>query len=449
MKIHLIAIGGSIMHNLALTLQKAGHDVTGSDDEIYDPARSRLSAHGLLPAQMGWDAARLNPSIDLVILGMHARETNPELARAHELEIPVLSFPAFVYAQSKQKQRVVVAGSHGKTTTTSMILHVLRAVERDFDYLVGAQLDGFETMVQLSDAPLIVMEGDEYLSSAEDRVPKIWHYRPQLSIITVLAWDHMNVFPTYRDYLAAFEGFLDRMPDGAQVLYHQEPDLEALLKPYRARLMCTPYRGFGFQLHGGQGHFLLGGQWHPVQVFGAHNMQNMHAAYGILQRLGVSDDQFARAMATFTGAAKRLQVLHEGPTSICYQDFAHAPSKVRATTSAVKQRYPSRRLTACVELHTYSSFNKQFMVQYAGALDAADQAVVYFSKHTLKMKKMPPITDQDITASFGRQDLMVFTEVEALTAYLQGQRWSDHNLLLMSSGTFGGLDHATIWKEED
>ena len=429
------------MHNLAITLQKAGHVVTGSDDEIYEPAHSRLLRYNLLPKAMGWFPDRIHPGLDLVILGMHARANNEELARARNLNIDVQSFPEFVYEHSREKRRVVVAGSHGKTTTTSMILHVLNFINLDFDYLVGAQLEGFETMVKLSGAPFIVLEGDEYLSSAIDRVPKIWHYHPHLTVLTGIAWDHMNVFPTWDQYLEAFTGFLERIPEDGQVWYDGTDNvLQKLILPFQKTLDAKPYLPFESRNVGGIIEVLLANQWIPLQIFGEHNLKNLSAAYLICQELQVSDEAFAEAIPHFTGASKRLQKLVSREGTTWFQDFAHAPSKVKATTSAVKNLHPDRRLTAVVELHTYSSLNKEFLPQYYQSLDAADLAIVFFSPHTLEMKKMPPLQPEDIRFAFDRQDLIVMHDPQILEEWLMTQDWSNHNLLLMSSGTFNGMN---------
>ncbi len=429
------------MHNLAISLQKAGHLVTGSDDEIYEPARGRLEQYSLLPAKEGWNVKRIHKNLDLVIIGMHARKDNPELQKALDQGLKVMSFPAFMYDHSKDKKRIVVAGSHGKTTTTSMILHVLKHESRKFDYLVGAQIDGFETMVGLSDAPIAIMEGDEYLSSPLDPSPKIWHYRPQICVITGIAWDHMNVFPTFEAYLEAFSGFLERSPDGATIIYY-ESDLQLvkLVGNHAGRLSLKPYRAFDHQVEEGRTSILLDGTWLPLQVFGHHNMENLRAAYLVLKTLGITDKGFAKAIISFKGAAKRMQILQEKASSIHYQDFAHAPSKVKASVNAVKTQFPDRRLTACVELHTYSSLNKEFLPQYNGALDNADVAAVYFSHHTLEMKKLPMLSKEDILKAFGREDLQVYTQSGELETFLREQNWHDHNLLMMSSGTFGGIN---------
>ena len=445
MKIHLIAIGGSIMHNLAITLQKAGHLVSGSDDEIYEPARSRLEKYGLLPDTMGWNDRRITDDIDLIVLGMHARKDNPELVQAQALGLRILSFPAFVAEQSRDKTRVVVAGSHGKTSTTSMIMHVLQHAGIQYDYLVGAQLDGFETMVQLSDAPLIIIEGDEYLSSPLDRVPKIWHYQPHMSIITGIAWDHMNVFPTFESYLDAFAVFLQRQASDSTVYYFEDDAwLQKLAADYGDAVHMVPYTRFEHRVKDGRNYLMHEGQEVATSVFGQHNMENLRAAWHVCRELGVTDAHFMEAASTFKGAAKRLQIKRSTQRHITWQDFAHAPSKVRATTRAAKSLYPNRALTACVELHTFSSLNAEFLPQYAGALEAADEAVVYFDKHTLRMKKMPDLGKEEVKSAFKRDDLEIFDNSEELSSYLKSKQWDDHNLLMMSSGRFGGIDLTTI-----
>jgi UDP-N-acetylmuramate: L-alanyl-gamma-D-glutamyl-meso-diaminopimelate ligase len=439
MKIHLIAIGGSIMHNLAITLQKAGHTVTGSDDEIYNPARDRLESHGLLPHSMGWNPSRIDTSIDLIILGMHARIDNPELIKAQEFQIPIMSFPEFVYQQSLDKKRIVVTGSHGKTTTTSMILHVLKIAGFDFDYLVGAQLNGFETMVQVSDAPLLVAEGDEYLSSCLDRKPKILHYRPHIAVITGIAWDHMNVFPTFKSYKDAFSQFLSTMDEGGKVYFDESDEiLTALVRDHGQHLTVKGYRPF--QAKEDEGTMLFDSQEIELDIFGEHNMANLKAAYLVLKDIGITDNQFLDAIGSFKGAAKRLQILVTGDHSALFQDFAHAPSKVKASIKAVKKRFPKRKLTAVLELHTYSSLNKEFLPQYKDTMQDADQGIIFVNDHTLQMKKMAALSDEEITSAFGDHNLRVIREKDPMETLLKSQEWNEHNLLLMTSGTLGGLD---------
>ncbi len=438
MKVHLIATGGAVMHNLSIALHLLGNDVTGSDDEIYNPARDRLAKHGLLPTKMGWDADRITEDLDCIILGMHARINNPELKKAQELKIPIYSFPEFIYEQSKKKKRIVVAGSHGKTTTTSMIMHVLKVCKKAFDYLVGAQLEGFETMVQITDAPVIVLEGDEYLSSPIDRRPKILHYQPHVTIITGIAWDHINVFPTFEGYVGEFQKYVDTMPAGGELYYYgNDAHLPKIAKNTTAKIKSVGYQGFAFEIKNGKTILIKeNGERVPLQIFGQHNLENLKAAYYACKAAGVTEAQFFKAIQTFKGAAKRLQLIKKTKSSEAYRDFAHAPSKVKATVEAFKNQYPKRKLVACVELHTFSSLNKAFLPQYNGAVEAADFAYIFFSEHTLKMKKLPPITKADIQANFGHKRLKVFNHRGELHRALKNHKWANKNLLMMSSGTF-------------
>jgi UDP-N-acetylmuramate: L-alanyl-gamma-D-glutamyl-meso-diaminopimelate ligase len=449
MKVHLIATGGAVMHNLAIALHLLGHEVSGSDDEIYNPARDRLDKYGLLPDKMGWDADRISSDIDCIILGMHARINNPELIRAQELKLPIYSFPEFIYQQSKNKKRVVVAGSHGKTTTTSMIMHVLKVCNKDFDYLVGAQLEGFETMVQITDAPIIVLEGDEYLSSPLDRRPKILHYRPHVVIITGIAWDHINVFPTFEGYVGEFQKFVDTIEqDGHLFYYANDEHLPQIAANTKAKIQTTAYQGFDFEIKEGQT-FLINdaGDQVPLQIFGNHNLENLKAAYYACREVGISDTDFFEAIQSFKGAAKRLQLVKKTERGIFYRDFAHAPSKVKATVAAFKKQYPKRKLVACVELHTFSSLNKDFLPQYEGAVEGADFAYVFFSEHTLKMKKLPPITKEDIQTNFAHKRLKVFNTKGALHRALKNHHWHHKNLLMMSSGTFDRTNYEELAEE--
>ncbi|MBK9015764.1 MAG: peptidoglycan synthetase [Saprospiraceae bacterium] len=441
MRIHLIAMGGAVMHNLALALQKNGHFVTGSDDEIYNPAKDRLQNAGLLPQKFGWFPEKITPDLDFVILGMHARADNPELQKALETGTKVYSFPEYIYQHAKDKKRVVVAGSHGKTTTTSMIMHVLRHAGLAFDYLVGAQLEGFETMVQLSDAPIMVIEGDEYLSSPIDRRPKFLHYRPHIGIITGVAWDHINVFPTYEEYCNQFALMLENMEPGAN-LYYYEPDhdLSNLVKRSTSSIYATPYQALPHRVSSGK---TFAERYKrglvELQVFGNHNLANLAAAYHVCLDLGVSEDQFWEATQTFKGAAKRLQPLVSGAGFSAWLDFAHAPSKARATVEAVRGIHPERKLLACLELHTFSSLDKAFLPLYSKTLAPADVACVFYSPHTLEMKKLPPISAAEIRVAFDHPNLHVFTERADLEAFIKKQNLENTNLLMMSSGNFGGM----------
>jgi len=442
MKIHFISIGGAVMHNLAIALKKAGHEVTGSDDEIYDPARTRLDKVGLLPSNEGWFESNIHSDLDLIILGMHARQGNPELEKALALGIKVQSFPEFIYEQAEGKMRVVVGGSHGKTTTTSMIMHALKESGIDFDYLVGAYLDGFEDMVRISDAPLIVIEGDEYLSSALDRRPKFLHYHPQISILTGIAWDHMNVFPSEENYFSQFEQYLESLPDGAEVYYfNDDSQLSQLAKSHERNISMIPYGRVKYKT-GVDGWSAIDsmGKSYPIGVFGSHNMANMEAARRVCMALGLSEEDFFKSMGGFEGAKKRLQLIAEKKGRFFYQDFAHAPSKVRATVKSFRERFPDGDLCAVVELHTFSSLNKSFLPQYKGALDDANTAVVFFSPHTLSMKKMPPLSTEDIKSNFGREDIEIIHQADELRRTLLERQTPSTHFLMMSSGTFGGTD---------
>jgi UDP-N-acetylmuramate: L-alanyl-gamma-D-glutamyl-meso-diaminopimelate ligase len=440
MQIHLIAIGGSAMHNIALALQSNGHTVSGSDDEIYNPARERLSAAGLLPAQTGWYPDRIHPELDLVILGMHARIDNPELKRAQELNIPVYSYPAYLYHHAAQKQRVVIGGSHGKTTTTSILMHLLLKSNSNFDYLVGAQIEGFQQMVRFSDAPLMVIEGDEYLSSPTDRRPKFLHYHPQLAVLTGIAWDHMNVFPTFENYLDQFRLFIESIPEGGKLFYYeQDAYLPDLVKNYGQHIECVPYHGFEWRVSDGQTQFKWRGSWHSVPLFGQHNMENMMAACLLALELGFTMEELVPLLASFRGASKRLEQKAQNGARTAYLDFAHAPSKVTATLKAVCQQHEPQSVMAVFELHTFSSLNRDFLPQYKQALDGAKRAVVLFSPHTLEMKQMPPLDPAFIKECFGRDDLMVITSRQELEELLKKGEKDCEVLLLMSSGKLDGL----------
>ncbi len=442
MRIHLIAMGGAVMHNLALALQKNGHILSGSDDEIYNPAKDRLEKAGLLPQKFGWHPEKITPDFDFVILGMHAKADNPELLKALELGVKVYSFPEFIFQHAKEKKRAVVAGSHGKTTTTSMIMHVLRNAGLQFDYLVGAQLDGFETMVQLSDAPIMVIEGDEYLSSPLDRRPKFLHYRPHLAIITGVAWDHINVFPTYENYCHQFALLMDNLEKDAKLFFYEpDKDLAGLVNDCKSNIYAIPYLEFLTEKEDGKTVVLSpNGQKNELQIFGNHNLANLAAARLVCLELGVTEEQFWVAAKTFTGAAKRLQNLVTSDSFSAWLDFAHAPSKAKATVAAVRQLNPARKLIACLELHTFSSLDKKFLPLYAGTLNPADIACVFYSPHTLEMKKMPAIAPAEISAAFGHPNLSVFTERADLEDFIKKQNLDNTNLLMMSSGNFGGMD---------
>ena len=412
-KVHFIAIGGSVMHNLAIALHQQGFQITGSDDEIYEPALSRLQSLGLLPAEMGWFPEKINEGLDAVILGMHARKNNPELARAETLGLPIYSYPEYIYQQSLHKQRVVIAGSHGKTTITSMILHVMRVNNRKFDYLVGAQLEGFDTMVKLSsDAPVIIVEGDEYPASPADLSPKFLHYHPHIALISGIAWDHFNIFPTWESYVSQFETLANALPKSGILVFDETDDmLDVIGKNGRPNVRPIPYSAHPHKIVNSQT-FLITSSYGdvPLLVFGEHNMKNISGALAICEELGLTQEQFYRAIQTFKGAANRMETLVRNSQTAVFKDFAHAPSKVEATTKAAKSQFPKRALVACIELHTFSSLNKNFIGQYAHKLEAADVAVVYYNPHTLEHKRLPPISPTDIKIAFAQKNLHIFTD---------------------------------------
>ncbi|MGY8920787.1 MAG: UDP-N-acetylmuramate--L-alanine ligase [Flavobacteriales bacterium] len=446
MRIHFIAIGGSAMHNLAIALHNKGEQVTGSDDEIFDPSRSRLAAKGLLPEQYGWFEDNISSDIDAVILGMHAKQDNIELLRAKALGLTIYSYPEFLYEQSKNKTRVVIGGSHGKTTITSMILHVMHYHDKEVDYMVGAQLEGFDTMVHLTkENDFIVLEGDEYLSSAIDRRPKFHLYKPNIALLSGIAWDHINVFPTFDNYVEQFRIFLSQITHGGAIVYNQEDiEVKQVVETAQNQIKKYPYQTPRFSVENGDTLLDTEDGPMPIEVFGKHNLNNLEGARWICQLMGVQQEDFYEAIATFKGASKRLEKIGQGPTSIAYKDFAHSPSKVRATTQALKSQYPERSLLACLELHTYSSLNPEFLSEYKGTLNGADKAVVFYSPNAVKIKKLDAVSSSQILKAFQREDLVVFTDPAAFQDYLFEQDFTDTSLLLMSSGNYGGLDFEKV-----
>ncbi|HEY5686810.1 MAG TPA: Mur ligase family protein [Yeosuana sp.] len=442
MNVHFIAIGGSAMHNLAIALHNKGYQVTGSDDEIFEPSKSRLSAKGLLPDSFGWFPEKITKPLDAVVLGMHAKADNPELLKAQELGVKIYSYPEFLYEQSKNKTRVVIGGSHGKTTITSMILHVMHYHDRDVDYMVGAQLEGFDVMVKLTeDNDFMVLEGDEYLSSPIDRRPKFHLYKPNIALLSGIAWDHINVFPTYNNYVEQFSLFVDSIVKGGSITYNEE-DLEVkrVVEASENTIRKLPYQTPQYTVENGQTLLETPEGPLPIEVFGAHNLNNLAGAKWICQHMGIDEDDFYEAIATFKGASKRLEKIAESKTSVAYKDFAHSPSKVEATTKAVKEQYENRTLVACLELHTYSSLNAAFLKEYKGALDAADVAVVFYSPHAVEIKKLEKVTHEQIANAFERDDLIIYTNPDDFKEFLFSQDFSNKALLLMSSGNYGGLN---------
>ena len=448
MRTHFIAIGGSAMHNLALALHNKGYQVTGSDDAIFEPSKTRLEKKGLLPKEMGWFPEKITSDIEAVILGMHAKADNPELLKAQQLGLKIYSYPEFLYEQSKNKTRVVIGGSHGKTTITSMILHVMHFHGIEVDYMVGAQLEGFDTMVHLTETnDFIVLEGDEYLSSPMDRRPKFHLYQPNIALISGIAWDHINVFPTYENYVEQFETFIKLITNGGILVYNEDDSevkrvAEAATNPIRKLPYSTPK----YTVENGTTLLETPEGPMPIEVFGAHNLNNLSGAKWICQNMGVDEADFYEAIASFKGASKRLEKIAENKNNVAYKDFAHSPSKVSATTKAVKEQYPDRTLIACLELHTYSSLNPEFLKEYEGALDAADVAVVFYSPDAVKIKQLDEITAEQIGKAFNREDLIIYTNPVAFKEYLFHLKYDTKGiaLLLMSSGNYGGLNFDEI-----
>jgi UDP-N-acetylmuramate: L-alanyl-gamma-D-glutamyl-meso-diaminopimelate ligase len=443
MHVHFIAIGGSVMHQLAIALKRKGYKITGSDDEIFEPAKTNLDNADILPGKMGWYAERITNNIDAVILGMHAKDDNPELQKAKDVGLKIYSFPEYIYEESKDKIRVAVGGSHGKTSTTAMIMHVLKNAGKDFDYLVGASLQGFDQSVNVTDAPIIICEADEYPASAIEKRPKFHFLFPNIAVITGIAWDHINVFPTFDFYLEQFKIFIDKIETNGVLIYNESDEILKQLvdKNKRTDVRYQPYRLPTYFIENGKTEVIVDGEKSdPLKVFGNHNLLNLNAAYFVCKELGVQADEFTKAIADFAGAAKRLEVLAENDNYSIYRDFAHAPSKVKATIDAVKQQFPGRRLIAVLELHTYSSLNENFMKEYKGAMDNADEAAVFYSSHALELKRMPELPEEKVKQGFAKDNLVVINKKEELEQYLINQDYYNSNLLLMSSGNYDGLD---------
>jgi UDP-N-acetylmuramate: L-alanyl-gamma-D-glutamyl-meso-diaminopimelate ligase len=446
MRVHFIAIGGSAMHNLALALHHKGDTVSGSDDAIFEPSKSRLDKYGLLPQEMGWFSNIITKDLDAVILGMHAKPDNPELLKAQELGLKIYSYPEFLYEHSKEKTRVVIGGSHGKTTITSMILHVLHYHHKEVDFMVGAQLEGFDTMVHLTKKnDFMLLEGDEYLSSPIDRRPKFHLYKANIALLSGIAWDHINVFPTFENYKEQFQIFVDTMVNGSILVYNEEDSVvtevaESATKPTRKHAYQTPE----YFIEDGETYLVTPEGDMPIEIFGKHNLNNLAGAKWVCQHMGVDEDEFYEAISTFKGASKRLEKIAETNTTTVYKDFAHSPSKVVATTKAVKEQFPQRKLIACLELHTYSSLNAEFLKHYKDTLDKADEAVVFYSPEAVAIKKLENVEEKDIKEAFQHSNLKIYTNPQLFQEYLKTQNFNNSTLLLMSSGNYGGLDFDTI-----
>lgn len=434
------------MHQLAIALKRKGYQVTGSDDEIFEPAKSNLQAESILPESIGWNLENIRPDLDAVILGMHAKSDNPELLKAKELSLPIYSFPEYIFKESGEKTRVVVGGSHGKTTTTSMIMHVLREAGKRFDYLVGARLQGFDQSVNITDAPVIVCEGDEYPASAVEKRPKFHFLFPHIAVLTGIAWDHINVFPTFDFYLEQFTIFINKIESGGHLIYN---DTDATLrdvveKSRRSDLLYHPYQVPQHRIVNGVTTVVIDGIETELKVFGAHNLLNLHAAWLVCKELGIEAQTFAAAISTFTGAAKRLEVLAKNTSTVFYRDFAHAPSKVKATIEAAKAQFPEKKLIGVLELHTYSSLNEAFMHEYKGALADADEAAVFYSRHALELKRLPELKKEAVQKGFDKEGLEVITDREHLENWIRSRNFSNSVVLFMSSGNYDGFDVAAF-----
>ena len=449
MRVHFISIGGSVMHQLAIALQRKGYLVTGSDDEIFEPAMSNLKYAGLLPSSLGWQPALITNEIDAVILGMHAKSDNPEIVKAQEMGLKIYSFPEYIYHESLEKTRVVVGGSHGKTTTTSMIMHVLKLLGLDFDYLVGAKLEGFDQSVSISKAPVIVCEGDEYPASAIESKPKFHFLFPHVAILTGIAWDHINVFPTFTFYLEQFVIFINKIEKRGLLIYNEsDPVLKQLVEnSKRTDIRYQAYSVPEHSIENGKTKVRIEGSTGELSVFGNHNLMNLQAALYACKELGVSVADFIVSIGSFTGASKRLELMASNTSTNMYRDFAHAPSKVKATIEAVKQQFPDRKLIGILELHTFSSLNEQFMTEYKGALDKADSAIVFFSKHALELKRMPDLPVEKVLNGFAKDGLLVMNDKNELWNWLKNQSYENANTVFMSSGNYDGLDILTFAKE--
>ncbi len=450
MRVHFIAIGGSAMHNLAIALHLKGYQVTGSDDEIFEPSKGRLDKYGLLPANIGWDETNVSADLDSIILGMHARENNPELLKAQELGLKIYSYPEYIYEQTKDKTRIVIGGSHGKTSITSMILHVLNYHGIDHDYMVGAQLEGFECMVKLSkNAKIAVLEGDEYLSSPIDRRPKFHLYHPNIALLSGIAWDHINVFPTFENYVEQFEIFIDKIEPNGTIIYCELDDkVKEVSEKAAANVKQIPYATHKHRIDNGIS--ILkdeNGKEYSLEIFGEHNLQNLNGALLVCKEVGVSQADFYAAIQSFSGASKRLELVKRTESSVMYKDFAHSPSKLKATTQALKTQFPDRELIACMELHTFSSLNKEFLSQYDGAMKNADKAFVYYSPKTLAHKKLQDLSPAEVKNAFNSNNITVFTNSTDLVEALKTNNWQNKNLLMMSSGNFDGVDFDELAKE--
>lgn len=447
MKVHFIAIGGSAMHNLAIALKLKGYEVSGSDDEIFSPAKERLEKYNILPDNVGWDEKKITKDLDAIILGMHAKEDNPELIKAKQLGLKIYSYPEFLYEMSKDKKRIVIGGSHGKTTTTAMILHAMQHCGIETDYMVGALLEGFEVMVKMTEkAEYMVLEGDEYLTSTLDKRPKFHLYKPNIAIITGIAWDHINVFPTFEIYKEQFQIFADKIEKNGTLIYcNEDENVRRIAENSRADIEKLPYVAFDYKIEKGNTYIIYKSKEYLIQVFGKHNLMNMYAAMLATEKVGISNDDFLASMQSFKGASKRLELVKKTDSVSVYKDFAHSPSKLKATIEAVKDWFPNRKLVACMELHTFSSLTSEFLQQYKGTMDKADVSMVYYNKHAIELKRLPDLNKQDVYEAFDKQGLKVYTDVKDMLTDLHKIEMKDVCILMMSSGNFDGIDLNNIF----
>ncbi len=448
MNVHFIAIGGSAMHNLAIALSRKNYNVSGSDDEIFEPSASRLKKQGIFPSQIGWDTNNIHEKLDAIIVGMHAKEDNPELLKARSMGIPVFSYPEYLYEQSKDKIRVVIGGSHGKTSITAMILHAISVVGLDVDYMVGAQLEGYDCMVKLSDtAKIMILEGDEYLSSPIDRRPKFHLYHPSIALISGIAWDHINVFPTFENYVSQFDVFCQKIEGQGVLIYNQEDEIVNQLGiKYSHKLNSIAYSTPNYSTNETGTEIELDVKKYAFQIFGAHNMQNLMGAMEVCKQIGVSNHEFLSALQSFKGAGKRLQKVVEKNGFVMFKDFAHSPSKLKATTSAVKEQFKEKQVVACMELHTFSSLNKEFLPLYNGAMKHADRAIVYFNTNVVMHKRLPAISVEEVKNAFGGE-VEVYNSTEQVLQIVQNINVNDSILLMMSSGNFDGVDYELLGQD--
>lgn len=442
MRVHFISIGGSVMHQLAIALKRKGYQVTGSDDEIFEPAAANLKDHGILPDETGWFPGKITKEVDAIILGMHAKEDNPELQKAIALELKIFSFPEYIFHESLHKKRVAVGGSHGKTSTTAMIMHVMKNAGFDFDFLVGASLAGFENSVKITEAPIVICEADEYPASTIEKRPKFHFLFPHIAVITGIAWDHINVFPTFDFYLEQFIIFINKIEKNGFLIYNETDEvLKKLVEDnYRKDINYIGYGLPQYAIEDGITRVTIGKEKTALKIFGNHNLLNLHAAYLVCKQLGMDDAEFTKGIATFEGAAKRLELIAKKNDGNIYRDFAHAPSKVKASINAVKQQFPQKKLIAILELHTFSSLNKNFMEEYKGAMEMADEAIVFYSKHALELKRMQFLDPQIVKIGFQKQNLEVITERKALEEKLKQNKINHTNFLFMSSGNYDGMN---------